>query len=145
MFGYLRIRVQGLLVLPAIPAMNARLAADVGNLEVYQAEATALILAVLRMRIPAELKTLDTVIESVEQQIDMVNDSEIYRVTEFIFSHEVIVGLQGESVSFTPKQLFVGLTFPAGEQPQADILTQKAPIEEWEQDENGDYLPKEKS
>ena len=102
-----------------------------------------MILAVLRMRIPAELKTLDTVIETVEQQVDVVNDSEMYRVTEFIFSHEVIIGLQGESVSFTPKQLLVGLTFPAGEQPQADILTQKAPIEEWEQDENSDYLPKD--
>ena len=143
-FVQMRIRVSGVLFLPMNPALNDRLKDDVSNIDIYEAAAATALIVAIKSRFIG-LQTADCEIESVETRFESLEeDTEIYRATEIIWSSEVVIGWQGKEASFALHKLFAdvdALTLGVSERVlQSDPAD---PIEEWEQDANGNWLPKD--
>ena len=143
-FVQMRIRVSGVLFLPMNPALNDRLKDSVSNIDIYEAAAVTCLIVAMKTRFTG-IQTLDCEIESVETRFESLEeDTEIYRATEIIWSSEVIIGWEGGSTPYALTKLFadvdeitLGVTESVLQSDPAD------PIEEWEQDAKGNWIPKE--
>ena len=103
----LRIRVHGTLFLPVLPNENDSLKGHVKNIAIYHAEVNACLVAFLKTQIVGD-GVIDTIVESIETGVEIDADQNaLYRTTEFIWSHEVVVGFTGDE--FGLDQLFMGI------------------------------------
>ena len=151
-FVQLRVRVSGVLLLPVNPAENNILKDDVKNIAIYEAAATACLVVALKTQ-TLGLQVSDVVIESIESRLEAdAEETEIYRATEIIWSHEVVIGWKDSTTPFRLTKLFadieqltVGQKSGAEQASPPDFSPEKVVATEWEEDEHGNPIPKDTS
>lgn len=151
-FVQMRIRVSGVFLLPMDFKHDDRLKTEVNNIDVYEAAAVACLIIAIKSQFSG-LQTADCEIESVETRFESLEaeEGEIYRATEIVWSSEVVMGWEGGSTPYALYKLFadvgkiqiLGVTDP---EPEPVLESDpNDPLEEWEQDAEGNWMPKDPS